>query len=173
MLGRLCISTTTDLSGAVYIMGIPGLHLLWADEKSARGLLTEYELPEQDFRLLAADEKAAVYIVARAGYVAQQPQKTAATSLLNLWSTPPVTHPDEQRFRKPKFRDKMHGIIAAAYGVPFWKSSGLWCLNEHADYVEGKLSFDKLTGFSVLKGFEERNQLVKTASLLQSIDVEW
>ena len=85
-----------------------------------------------------------------------------------------MSTPDENSgFRRPRFKDKMHAVVSAAYGVPFWRSAGLWTTEDYCDYVEGKLTFDKIIGCSIIKGLEERKKLMNTVSVLQSMDVEW
>lgn len=173
MLGRLIVSSTPEPPGTVNIMGVPGLHLSWAAEAAARVILKEYSIPDADFRIVAYDSQTAKQILARSGFLARTPVESSASELLDAWQTPKVTFPSEPEFRKPRFKDKIHGVVAAAYGLPFWRDGGLWTTDAYANYVEGKLSFDKPVGFSILQGLEEQQKIAKAAAALQQMNIDW
>lgn len=168
MLGRMIISSKPKPTPECdEIMAVPGLHLSFAREEHARRLLKEFVY--EDVRMLAFDEETAKALFARSGYLNCQLTQSPVQRLFDIWSVSEGRDVE----KKPRFRQVINGVIAAALGVPFWKDSGLWTTETARRYIEGDLSFDKFLGYSVLAGAIDNQKLVVVAQSLQNLDVEW
>lgn len=167
MLGRLVISSHPNPPGCENIMAIPGLHLSFAKEETARKILMEYAVDEK--RIVTLDLETAKRIFARSGYTGEEPQLVTEPKLLDLWEVGKTYDATS----KPRFRQVANGIIAAAMGMPFWKDSGLWTTAICKRYIEGELSFESIAGYGILQGEIEKQVLLRNVEQLNELDINW